>query len=102
MNESNNPIIQTITYISVERIMDWYEQKQKKTIHRISLHADAISTTNRTFKLEQIHDISYRPFSGNTGLFYLHTNQGVFTYEVDTDPNLFIRAYKKLRGDYGY
>ena len=52
---------------------------------------------NNIFKLEHVHDMSYKPFSSGAGFFYLHTTQGVFTYEVDTDPTNFIRTYKNLR-----
>ena len=100
MQESNNPIIHTLTYIAVERKIDWYEQKHLQTVNHIHLYTESISTVKNTFLLEHVHDISYRPFSGGTGLFYLHTNQGVFTYEVDSDPKGFIRAYKVLRGHY--
>jgi hypothetical protein len=95
--ESNSQIVSTITYNTVERIMGWYDQKTKRTVHNIHLYADTISTANNTFKLEHVHDMSYKPFSSGAGFFYLHTTQGVFTYEVDTDPTHFIRTYKNLR-----
>lgn len=95
--ESNSQIVSTISYIRVERIMGWYDQNTKRTVHSIHLYADTISTANNTFKLEHVHDMSYKPFSSGAGFFYLHTTQGVFTYEVDTDPTSFIRTYKNLR-----
>lgn len=102
MEQSNHLIIQTLTYTTVERFIDRHEQKQLETIHNIYLYTHEISTTNRTFKLEYILDLSYRPFSGQKGLLYLHTHEGVFTYEIDADPQPFIHAYKRLRGDFGY
>jgi hypothetical protein len=98
VNELNNKSISTLTYILVERIMGWYDQKTNRTIHHIHLYADMISTTQNTFRLEHVHDMSYKPFSNGAGFFYLHTTQGVFTYEVDTDPTNFIQTYKNLRG----
>lgn len=97
MIESNNQAIATLTYILVERMMGWYDQKTNRTLHTIHLYPDTISTAKSNFKLEHVHDLSYKPFSGGTGLFYLHTNQGVFTFEVDSDPTEFISAYRKLR-----
>lgn len=102
MQHPKNNVIETLSYKTVEKSIHWLEQKHLTKNHQISLSSTEITSTNRTFKLDQILDISYRPFSGNTGLFYLHTIEGVFTYEVDTDPDPFIRAYKKLRGDFGY
>lgn len=97
--EPNSQIFSTITYNSVERIMGWYDQTTNRTVHRIHLYADTVSTATNTFKLEHVLDMSYKPFSsGGTGLFYLHTNQGVFMFEVDVNPTLFIQTYKKLRG----
>ncbi|WP_438318188.1 hypothetical protein [Sporosarcina sp. FA9] len=97
MNEQNKTVIHSVTYRSVERTIDWFVQKQHQTIHHIYLYSDTITTTNNTFQLDHVHDISYRPFSSGTGLFYLHTNQGVFTYDIDMNPKEFIREYKKLR-----
>lgn len=102
MDQSEHLILQSLSYTKVERFIDWHEQKQRITYHSIYLYATEITTTTRTFKLEQILDLSYRPFSGQKGLFYLHTIEGVFTYEVDADPQPFIQSYKKLRGDFGY
>ena len=98
MNESNNQCISTLSYIAVERVIGWYDQTTNQTVHHIHLFTDEISTVKNRFKLEHVHDMSYRPFSNGDGLFYLHTNQGVFTYTIDADPTDFIRAYKKLRG----
>ena len=94
---SDNQAIATLTYIVVERKMGWYDQTTSRTIHKIHLYADNISTAKGIYKLEHVHDLSYKPFSGGTGLFYLHTSQGVFTFEVDCDPTDFISTYKKLR-----
>lgn len=95
----NNKIISTLAYNSVERIMGWYNQTTNRTTHHIHLYTDTIATATNTFKLEHVHDMSYKPFSsGETGLFYLHTSQGVFMFEVDGKPTSFIQAYKKLRG----
>ena len=97
MHESNQQAICTITYHLVERIAGWYDQTTNRTAHCIHLNTDSISTAKNSFKLEHVLDMSYKPFSGGAGLFYLHTNQGVFMFEVDADPTFFIQTYKKLR-----
>ena len=82
------------SHTAVERIIGWYDQTTNQTVHHIH-ESDILnfqSVKNR-FKLEHVHDMSYRPFSNGDGLFYLHTNQGVFTYTIDADPTDFIRAY---------
>ena len=97
MNESNNQVVSVIAYKSTERIMGWYDQTVDLTVHHIYLYVDSISTANHTFNLDHVTDMSYKPFSGGNGLFYLHTSQGVFTFQVDSDPVKFIRAFKDLR-----
>jgi hypothetical protein len=96
MNEKNNEIIATIAYSRIERFVEWHEQKYIKSIHSITVYADKVSTSTNTFGIENVYDISYKPFSGSKGLLYLHTNQGVFTYEIENDPSNFIHAFKKL------
>lgn len=98
MNKPENQAISTLTYVLIERKMGWYAQTTNRTVHHIHLYPTVISTESNKFKLEHVHDLSYKPFSGGTGLFYLHTNQGVFTFEVESNPSGFIAEYRKLRG----
>ncbi|MGF9978594.1 hypothetical protein ABE042_18200 [Viridibacillus arvi] len=98
MTKQNNTAICAIKYHLVERITGWFEQTTNRTTHHIHLYADSVSTAKNVFKLEHIHDMSYKPFSSGSGLFYLHTNQGVFMFEIEVDPTHFIQTYKRIRG----
>ena len=89
MNESNNQAVCTLTYHVVERIMGWYDQTTNRTVHLMHLFADTLSTATDTFKLEHVHDMSYKPFSSGNGLFYLHTSQGVFMFEGSDSVQIF-------------
>lgn len=100
MKESINESIASLPYFTVERSINWFEQKHQQSSNTILLFQDSIKTEQNTFSLEHVHDLSYRPFSNGTGLFYLHTNRGVFTFEVKTSPNEFIESYRKLKGNY--
>ena len=93
MNQISKPSAR-LRIILVERIAGWYDQTTNRTTHYIHLYADSISTTKNRFKLEHVLDMSYKPFSGGAGLFYLHTNQGVFMYEVDADPTYSFNRIK--------
>lgn len=97
MNEIHDHIISTISYFQIKRIIKLNQQKYIKTEHHITLYKNNILTSTNQFNLKNVYDISYKSFSGRTGLLYLHTNQGVFTYEVDSDPSCFINEYKKLK-----
>ncbi|WOV88494.1 hypothetical protein QWT69_05090 [Sporosarcina oncorhynchi] len=99
MNEPNKDYISSLTYFTIERSIEWFQQKQKQTECTIYLHSEWVTTSNHSFTLQAVLDMSYKPFSDGSGLFYLHTNQGVFTYGVNTDPHHFINAYRRLKGD---
>ncbi|KKB71696.1 MULTISPECIES: hypothetical protein [Bacillus] len=89
-------VISAISYHKTEKIIEFNQQKYLKIKHRLNLYKDKIQSANRQFRLEHIHDISYRPFT-DAGLLYLHTNQGVFAFEINGDPGHFIHSYKKLK-----
>jgi hypothetical protein len=91
--------IASLTYFTIERSIDWFEQKHMQTTRTLLLYEESIASSDQTFSLEHVHDISYRKFSNGTGLFYLHTNRGVFTYGVHDNPSEFINSYKRLKGD---
>ncbi|QTD41316.1 hypothetical protein [Sporosarcina sp. Te-1] len=100
MNGPKEELISSLAFYKVERSVEWFEQKQQHSVHVIQLFGAKICTPSHTFALSHVHDVSYRPFSNGNGLFYLHTNQGLFTFEVKTDPTHFMTAYRKLRGDF--
>ncbi|AXH98336.1 hypothetical protein DV702_00615 [Sporosarcina sp. PTS2304] len=97
MNHPVDPLLQSLSYIYIQRAVDRLEQSFHKSFHSICLFQDRITTSQRTFSLEHVFDLSYRPFSGQTGLFYLHTNEGVFTFEITENPDHFIQSFKKVR-----
>lgn len=100
MSEPIKEVISSLPFFKVERSVEWFEQKQQQSAHAIHLYVEKICTPSHTFELTHVHDVSYRPFSNGDGLFYLHTNQGLFTFEVKTDPTDFMTSYRKLRGDF--
>ena len=91
--------IASLTYYTIERSIDWFEQKHMQTTRTLLLYEESIASSDHTFSLDHVHDVSYRAFSNGTGLFYLHTNRGVFTFGVHENPNEFINSYKRLKGD---
>ncbi|ARK22378.1 hypothetical protein [Sporosarcina ureae] len=99
MHNSSDQLILSLSYISVQRVVDRVEQTTQKTYHSICLFQDRITTSSRTFLLKHVFDLSYRPFSGHTGLFYLHTNEGVFTFEIEEEPEYFISLFKQIQSN---
>ena len=97
MDNLHDKIVSTISYTVIERVIESFQQKYNRSSHQILLYSDRLVTANYTFQLKSVLDVSYRAFSGENGLFYLHTNQGVFTFEIQSDPSDFIKSYKNLR-----
>jgi len=97
MHENQHQSTMTISYTVVERYIEKFEQKTRTSIHEIILDSYKITSAKYSFQLDRINDISYKPFSGNNGLLYLHTDEGVFTFLISVNPNEFINMYKMLR-----
>jgi hypothetical protein len=90
-------IISMIPYTYVERKI---KRTQKVTIQHskdMCLYADSIETQNDCFHINDVFDISYKCVSKDSGFLYLHTNQGMFAYTIQTDPSAFITAYKNIK-----
>lgn len=90
-------IICSLAYITIRREVTYNEQLDIETEHHLYLYKDKIITAAKKIPLKNVFDISYKLVSDGYGFLYLHTNQGVLTYNVKTDPHHFINAYKKYR-----
>ncbi|OZT12071.1 hypothetical protein CHN50_14360 [Priestia aryabhattai] len=89
--------ISSIMYSYVVRKVDRFQQHYIKKEYELQLCTNQVKCNARSFTLEQVLDISYKPFSSEKGLLYLHTHQGVFKYEIQADPSAFINEYKRLK-----
>lgn len=83
-------------YVIVERAV--VNQMQSTIVHEHELHLfeTKITSFRREFSLHNIYDMSFRTISGEEGFLYFHTNEGVHSFMVRTDPSPFIGAYKHL------
>ncbi|WP_419959694.1 hypothetical protein [Psychrobacillus sp. BM2] len=87
-----------IGYIEIERQIDFYFQmKQVEKQFELQLTMDGIISERHKFKLQHVHDVSHKPFSFGGGLLYLHTNQGVFPFQIQENPSNFIQGFKLLK-----
>lgn len=82
-------------YCKIERVCRTDGQIAVTVHHAMSLHADYIQTHAQTFPIRDVYDMSYRRLGGKEGILYLHTKQGVFPYNVQSDPSSFIAAFHK-------
>jgi len=83
-------------YIYIERILTREGPTTVSHNRAIFLYVTKIVTHSREFLLHQVYDMSYRRMGLEEGILYLHTNQGVFPYQVQTDPIKFIDEFKDL------
>lgn len=90
-----------IGYIEIERQIDFYFQmKQIEKQFELQLTMDGIITERHRFKLQHVYDVSHKPFSFGGGLLYLHTNQGVFPFQIQENPSTFIQGFKSLKTEH--
>ncbi|MEI4770227.1 hypothetical protein WAX74_11335 [Psychrobacillus sp. FJAT-51614] len=88
----------SIVYIEIERQIDFYfQQKQIELQYELHLSMEGIKSARHQFELQHVHDVSHKSFSFGGGILYLHTNQGVFSYKIQEDPNPFIQTFKSLK-----
>jgi hypothetical protein len=84
-------------YIKISRKIKNNVQQCVEYEEKLVLFQDKITSSCEQFHLSDIHDMSYKPFSGNSGFLYLHTNRGLYSFHTRTHPQKFIRTYQQLR-----
>ncbi|OIJ12010.1 hypothetical protein BKP45_01030 [Anaerobacillus alkalidiazotrophicus] len=85
-------------YVKVFREINGIEQKYIENVYYLYLYETKIVSPYKTYKLKDVFDVSYRKTSSNKyGTLYLHTNEGVFPFQVHSSPELFIQSVKQLQ-----
>lgn len=95
MEQSN--LLSTITYVNTERSIEACELKITKSEFDLHLYEDVLVSPTATLNLTNVWDISYKSFSDDANLLYLHTHRGVVTYNVPNDPRTFVTVFKKIK-----
>lgn len=83
-------------YLQIERKVTSDGQIIVTHNHEMLLYKEQIITDCHTFLIREVYDMSYRKLGKEGGVFYLHTNQGVYPYHVKSDPREFIAAFKEI------
>lgn len=94
---NNDKSIAAFSYFHIEHEIDYRGKFDIKTEYQITLYEDKVVTASHQFKLENVLDMSYKLFSNNDSLLYLHTNQGVFTYKLNDEPVDFVKCFKQIK-----
>lgn len=85
------------TYIEIERGIAYNHQYYNEQEHELILYKDRMESSNETFYLQDVLDLSYRSFNNNSGLFYIHSNRGVYSFQVKMNPDSFIEYFKEVK-----
>lgn len=96
MQNNSQNILCTIRYTIVHRSIQDFVQKQIPYNYTLELTEIAIISNQRTFKLNRLFDISYKPFTNGQGFLYLHTDEGLFSFVISSDPTQFIQTCRSL------
>jgi hypothetical protein len=87
-----------IVYTIVEREIDYYYQMQKyETHHELMITPQVVTSANKEFTIQDVSDVSYKPFSSEAGILYLHTTQGVFPFNIHSNPQAFIETFRSFK-----
>jgi hypothetical protein len=84
-------------YVETRQVIDWTEKKIIESWFEVCLYEDKISTAAKEYPLRNVFDISYRPIGDSYGFLYLHTNEGVKTLCVKSEPKNFLERYKEIK-----
>jgi hypothetical protein len=87
-------------YIKIERLIQDFKQKIVEKEEFLHLCDHYITTPTHQFLLKEVHDLSFRTIHKDSGLLYLHTNQGLFAYHVKMTPHRFMDAFQELKQRY--
>jgi hypothetical protein len=90
-------IIASHPFITVSRKIDWNQQQYIEQELFLHLFEDHILSPSEKFLLDEVWDMSYRNSSCEFGFLYLHTNRGVFSFQVKSEPSHFINLYRDLK-----
>lgn len=92
-------VIIELPYLKVSRKMEWNEQQIIETEAHIQLFKDKIVDDSTSFHLREVWDISYKASANFFGWLYLHTNRGLFSYYLKSNPEQFIIKYRDIKNN---
>lgn len=96
----HSELLSSLIYTDTERFIEAGEMKIIQNECHLQLFKDAVVASESAFHLSNVWDISYKSFSSEFNLVYLHTHRGIVTYQVYEDPASFVKAFKKLKNDH--
>ncbi|WP_053363091.1 hypothetical protein [Bacillus sp. FJAT-27251] len=99
MNERKHRMPISHPYIKISRNIKNNIQHCREFEEELVLSGKKITTASDHFHLDEILDMSYKPFSGNSGFLYLHTNRGLYSFHTRMHPHKFMQAYRQSKAE---
>lgn len=96
MQASSKEILSTIQYTVVERFIENFQQQKKEYQYTLALTRTAVYSNSHHFLLDALFDVSFKPLSNGQSFLYLHTNQGLFSFIISSNPENFIQTFKGI------
>ncbi|MCM3163889.1 hypothetical protein [Metabacillus litoralis] len=90
-------VIANLPYITVKRNIEENILFHREEQHNITLSTSEITTSFETFLIKDVLDISYRIISKEIGFLYLHTTRGMYSFQMRSNPEQFIKEFKKIK-----
>lgn len=93
-------IVASQSYVIVKRSIDWNIQRTIEEEQHLILYEKQVVSATDIFPLEEVWDISFKRLSSEAGLLYLHTNKGVFPYQVKANPSSFMEKFRGIKSGF--
>lgn len=86
-----------IRYIRTERSIRRLQQRTEDVECELILTEHAVISSEREFPLTKVWDMSSRAATSRCWFLYLHTDEGVFAFRTEEQPERFIGLYRKMK-----
>ncbi|WP_243354939.1 hypothetical protein [Bacillus litorisediminis] len=87
-------------YIKVHRKVDGTEQIRLEEERHLYMYPDKIVSKYHEFLMEDVLDITFKPYGEKGGLLYLHTTGGLYSFTVQNSPWSFIDTFKDRKNNF--
>lgn len=96
MPKNSTKQFSTIQYTVTHRFIHNFVQQYERQYYTLRLTETSITSHIRNFYFDELVDVSYKPFSNGQGFLYLHTDEGVFSFLISSNPTQFIESFRTL------
>lgn len=86
-----------IRYIRTERSIRRLQQRAEDVECELILTENAVISSEREFPLAKVWDMSSRAATSRCWFLYLYTDEGVFAFRTEEQPEGFIGIYKSMK-----